>query len=217
MCQDVRLGRTPQAGDILTQVCYMNRNWKNYYIDNAVHHVAGTVHGWQPVLLYPEILSIFFLDFNRMTIRWDVVIIGFVIMPEHFHMLIQSRHAEHIKKFIQGGRRSVSGRVRRLLEVNDGTLKSFCLKNGIELSTFYSKTGGKSIFRFWKEKPRVFPISKEIDIKKKLDYIHNNPVRRGLVKSPEEWEYSSFGFYADRRPVGLPIGVQRQDVAKLPS
>ncbi|MCD6162234.1 MAG: hypothetical protein J7K40_07455 [candidate division Zixibacteria bacterium] len=195
----------------------MSRNWKNYYIDNAVHHVTGTVHGWQPVLIYPEILSIFFLDFNRMTIRWDVVIIGFVIMPEHFHMLLQSKHAEHIKKFIQGGRRSVSGRVRRLIEAKSCVFKSFCLKNDIEPSVFYSKTGGKSLFRFWKEKPRVLPLSKEIDIKNKLDYIHNNPVKRGLVKSPDEWEYSSFGFYADRRPVGLPISAQRQDVAKLPS
>jgi putative transposase len=195
----------------------MNRNWKNYYINNAVHLVTGTVHCWQKVLLYPAILSIFFLDFNRMAIRWDVAIIGFAIMPEHFHMLLQSSYAENVKKFIHGGRRSVSGRVKRLLESTDKAFRAFCLKNEIEQSKFYSKTAGKSSFRFRKEKPRVFPILKEIDIKRKLDYIHNNPVRRGLVKSPEEWEWSSFGFYANGKLVGLPIGSWRQDVAKLPS
>ena len=195
----------------------MGRNWKNYYIDNSVNHVTGTVHRWQPVLLYPEILSIFLLDFNRMTIRWDVAILGFVIMPEHFHILLQSPRADDVQKFIHGGRRSVSGRVRHLLEADDREFESFCLKNGIKPSVFYSGTGGKSIFRFWKEKPRVFPISKEIDLKRKLDYIHNNPVRRGLVKSPGEWEHSSFGFYANGKMSGLPIGGLRQDVAKLPS
>lgn len=203
--------------DILTLLHHMNRSWKNYYTDNAVHHVTGTVHCWQKALLYPEILSIFSLDFNRMAIRWKVSILGFVIMPEHFHMLLQCESAEHVKKFIQGGRRSVSGRVRHFLESDDRAFKAYCLKNEIDQSIFYSGTAGKSTFRFWKEKPRVFPISKENDLKKKLDYIHNNPVRRGLVKTPEEWEYSSFGYYAYGRTVGLPIGNQRQDVAKLPS
>ena len=29
----------------------------------------------------------------------------------------------------------------------------------------------------------------------KLDYMHNNPVKRGLVRSPEEWPWSSYRFY----------------------
>jgi len=30
----------------------------------------------------------------------------------------------------------------------------------------------------------------------KLCYIHRNPVRRGLVEKPEDWEWSSYRFYA---------------------
>ena len=192
----------------------MTANWKNYYVDFAVHHVIGTVHGWQPILLCPDVLSIFMPEFGRMAIRWDVEIIGFVIMPEHFHMLARSKRAENIIRFIRGGRRSVSGKVRRSIEGSESTINTYCLNYDIDPTVFYTKTGGKSKFRFWKEKPRVFPISKEIDIIKKLDYIHNNPVRRGLVKSPEDWEYSSFGYYRDRKQVGLPIGDKCQDVAR---
>jgi len=193
----------------------MAANWKNYYIDYAVHHITGTVHGWQPVLLYPDILSIFIHDFNRMLIRWNVDLFGFVIMPEHFHMLVKSKQARNIMKFIQGGRRSVSGKARRLIEKSEKALNTFCLNHNIDLSVFYSKTGGKSKFRFWKEKPRVFPICKEIDLLKKLDYIHNNPVRRGLVNSPEDWEYSSLGYYCGGKQVSFPIGDRRQDVIRL--
>ncbi len=32
--------------------------------------------------------------------------------------------------------------------------------------------------------------------REKLDYIHNNPVRRGLVARPEDWPWSSFRHYA---------------------
>ncbi len=196
----------------------MNNNWKNHYLDNAIHHVTGTVNAWQKVLVYPDILSILFLDLNRMTVRWNVTVWGFVIMPEHFHMLIQSCKGENIKKFIHGGRRSISGRVKRFIESNNRIIADYCVKSGINTSIIFNvKTAGKLSFRFWKEKPGVFPISNEIDVQKKLDYIHNNPVRRGLVKSPEEWEYSSFNYYADGKIVGLPVGGGRQDVAKLPS
>lgn len=191
---------------------YMTKNWKNHYVDHAVHHVTGTVHGWQSILLYPDIISIFEEEFNRMIRRWNVDIIGFVIMPEHFHMLLRSGEGKDVMRFIQGGRRYVSGRVRKIIDTDNNSFRVYCSTNDIDLAVFYSKTGGKSTFRFWKEKPRVFPLSKEIDIQKKLDYIHNNPVRRGLVNSPDEWEYSSFRFYADEQLIKLSTGHERQDV-----
>ncbi|UCE66669.1 MAG: hypothetical protein JSU85_01230 [Candidatus Zixiibacteriota bacterium] len=193
----------------------MTANWKNFYKDCAVHHLTGTVHGWQPVLLSPDILSIFTIEFNRMLLRWQVQLFGFVIMPEHFHMLVQSKQAENILKYIRGGRRSISVKVGWLIEENDKTITSFYPNHDIDLSVFYSKTGGKSRFRFWKEKPRVFSISKEGDLTRKLDYIHNNPVRRGLVKSPGDWEYSSFKYYSDGKKVRLPIYERYQDVIRL--
>jgi putative transposase len=38
-----------------------------------------------------------------------------------------------------------------------------------------------------------------------IEYIHLNPVRRGLVKRPEDWEYSSARWYAGRRPVPIEM------------
>ena len=207
MCQD----GVPKA-DILTLGRQMAGHWKNYYTDFAVHFITGTVHNWQPVLLFDEIASIFVEDMDRLSKRWETNIIGYVIMPEHFHLLIQSGHSENIMKYIRGVRRSVSGKVRNIIAYKHDKFEDYCLKNGIEISTFHSKTAGKSVFRFWKEKPRVFPLSKEDDVVKKLDYIHNNPVRRGLVNSPGEWEYASFGFYASQNTRRTKVDQRHQDV-----
>jgi putative transposase len=49
--------------------------------------------------------------------------------------------------------------------------------------------GGK----FWKERLRVVCVYSPKVLRTKLDYIHGNPVKRGLVSSPEEWPHSSFG------------------------
>jgi putative transposase len=46
--------------------------------------------------------------------------------------------------------------------------------------------------RFWKERPRVLPICSEDICETKIDYLHANPVRRGLVATPGEWVHSSY-------------------------
>jgi hypothetical protein len=38
-----------------------------------------------------------------------------------------------------------------------------------------------------------------------IDYIHHNPVRRGLALTPEEWTWSSARWYAVLKPVPLEI------------
>jgi len=45
-------------------------------------------------------------------------------------------------------------------------------------------------------KGMVLPTKKRVE---KLRYIHRNPVRRGLVESPEQWRWSSYQFYPLRK------------------
>ncbi len=56
---------------------------------------------------------------------------------------------------------------------------------------------------FWKERYHATPLYDEDSFLQKLDYIHANPVRRGLSARPEEYPYSSARFYFD--------GVARED------
>ena len=175
----------------------MAKNWKNHYIDNAVHHITGTVHQWQTVLLYPPIVNIIMDELFKKVKRWDADIWGYVIMPEHFHLMIQSESGENVRKFLHGFRRYTSSRVKVIIENNDLEFDDYCKINNVLPNLFYGRTGVKSVFGFWKEKPRVFPITKENEIQRKLDYIHNIPVRRGLVKSPGEGEIRVSGMMQD--------------------
>jgi putative transposase len=45
---------------------------------------------------------------------------------------------------------------------------------------------------FWKERPRVLPVYSSYALRQKVDYIHRNPIRRGLVADPEAWGLSSY-------------------------
>jgi len=49
---------------------------------------------------------------------------------------------------------------------------------------------------FWQARYYDFNVWSEMKFVEKLRYIHRNPVKRGLVEKPEQWEWSSFGHYA---------------------
>jgi putative transposase len=192
----------------------MGTHWKNYYTDNCVHHVTGTVHKWQRALLYPRILKSLYAEFNYSISRWNISFIGYVIMPEHFHALLFSEKGDYVQKAIHGIRRGVSESVKEIIESKDKEFRAYCGLNDIDPDLFYTGTCEKTGFRFWKEKPRVFPIDVENEVRRKLDYIHNNPYRRGLVKSAGDWEHSSFKDYYCDRLGQVPVGLQPKQVVE---
>jgi putative transposase len=83
---------------------------------------------------------------------------GYVVMPEHVHLLLDEAGAINPSKVIQVVKQKVSGRL------GHGTGIAFWQRRFYDFNTWSS---GK--------------------IKEKLVYIHENPIRRGLVTQPQEW------------------------------
>ena len=87
-------------------------------------------------------------------------------MPEHVHLLVSEPERGRLSKAIQAMKQSVA---RRL------TLGS----EPFWQARYYD-------FNVWSERKRI----------EKLDYMHMNPVKRGLVAHPEDWAWSSFRHHA---------------------
>jgi putative transposase len=93
--------------------------------------------------------------------RFDVF--GYVVMPEHVHLLVSEPGRESLSVALQGLKLSVSRRAR---------MKPFWLPR------YYD-------FNVLTEEKRL----------EKLNYIHWNPMKRGLVDRPEDWHWSSYRYY----------------------
>ena len=68
-----------------------------------------------------------------------------------------------------------------------GAVRRF-LQRTLGLTSHAMQAGGG----LWKERPRVLPVSTGSLLQTKVDYLHANPVRRGLAASPPDWEHSSY-------------------------
>lgn len=107
--------------------------------------------------------------------RYRFVVIGYVIMPEHFHLLVSEPEIGNPTIIMKILKQESAYRLGREDGIRVGSLPG----GHIWQKRFYD-------FNVWSERKRT----------EKLRYIHRNPVRRGLVSEPDQWRWSSYRSYA---------------------
>jgi putative transposase len=124
--------------------------------------------------------------------RYEFAIAGYVVMPNHIHLLISEPARGTPSTVMQVLKQRVSRRLRRKPR---GRASSQQLK----LPFCGSK---ESLPRFWQYRFYDFNVWSQSKFVEKLHYMHMNPVKRKLVAHPMHWPWSSFLFYS-KKELGL--------------
>ena len=167
--------------------------YHNEYEDNAVCFWTSSVVDYIPVLRSPAAARALLTMWDTYRARYGVKLLGYVVMPEHAHIAIWSPTAERAERFVEQTLRRSSA------EIVGMTARAASAGNPLAvawLEAFRSHGRGRTKARVWKERGRAFPVSSHEALIEKLEYIHGNPVRRGLAESAEGWEFSSAAYYA---------------------
>ncbi len=122
-------------------------------------------------------------------VRHAVDVYAYVIMPQHVHLLMRPRLADYeMAVLLKALKRPVAWKA-----------KQFLLATGNQewLARLTVRKGSARVFRFW-EAGGGFDrnVTRVEDLRPVVDYIHENPVRRGLVGKPTEWPWSSARFWS---------------------
>ena len=122
---------------------------------------------------------------------------GWVIMPEHVHLLILPKQPNaRVQTILADIKRPVGQKAIAWLEEN-------CPEFLTRL-TVYNRN--RTYRRFWQAGPgqdrNIFEPNAAHQI---LEYIHNNPVRRGMAEGPEQWHWSSAADWAGKENVPLKV------------
>jgi len=121
--------------------------------------------------------------------RHNATCAGFVIMPNHVHVLLRFSEPGQLSLFMQQWKRLASHAIRNWYRE--------------EGRVYLQKVG--STERIWTPKYYSFEVDSEDKLEEKLTYMHLNPVRAGLVLKAVDWRWSSARWYEQGRTVGLPI------------
>jgi len=160
----------------------LGRNRYKIYEPTYPHFITCTVLHWLPIFTNKESVNIVIDSLKYLQQNRNLKIYAYVILENHLHLIAQS---DDIAKDIA---RFKSFTARKIIEL----LKSKNVKTILDQLQFYKKAHKiDREFQLWQEgiKPKL--IQGEQMMRDRIDYIHNNPVKRGYVDEPHHWRYSS--------------------------
>ena len=156
------------------------------YGAHHLHFITCSCYHRRPKLRHARSRDRFLSILEETRQRYRFVVVGYVVMPEHFHLLISEPEvgtpSTVMQVLKQRTARALLGKRKR---ANPRQKLLFAESERLPLwqARFYD-------FSVWTSKKRV----------EKLRYMHRNPVKRGLVGSPEQWRWSSYRFYWHDEP-----------------
>jgi REP element-mobilizing transposase RayT len=177
---------------------------------DAGHFITATIVEWLPVFTSTACCDILVRSLTYCRAHTGLKIHGWVILDTHFHAILASPDLAHtignLKKFTA---REILVQVRE--EGRDWLIN--------QLAYYRAAHKTRSQHQVWQEGSHPQAIATDAMMRQKLEYLHNNPVKRGLVASPEHWRYSSAPRMARRSATGLAlrrvaVGRKRNGVSK---
>jgi len=138
---------------------------KRYQQTRDLHFITFSCYRRQPLLGFPRNRDFFETALERTRLGYQFFVTGYVVMPEHVHLLVSEPRRSTLAAAIQALKQSVA---RRLVGPDE---------------------------HFWQKRYYDFNVWTKKKCAEKLRYLHRNPVTRGLVENPEDWAWSSFRHY----------------------
>ena len=158
---------------------------KRYYGRGDLHFITFSCHRRMALLGTARARNLFLRTLSDVRARYRFDLVGYVVMPEHVHLLISEPKTGDPSAVIHALKLRVSKRMRRLRRKKTIGQRSF---------TF----GGETVPRFWQPRFYDFNVWSAKKRREKLEYMHRNPVTRKLVEDPKDWVWSSYASYSGR-------------------
>lgn len=167
--------------------------------ENLPYFCTITVLDWTPVFIESRYIEPVIDSLNYSRAHKGLRLFAYVTMPNHLHLIAG---ADDLHAMMRDFKRFTSRTIHeRLLEDRRETLLGW-LDRAAQRAR---RQRGE--FSFWEDGFHPQAISTRPVMEQKMRYLHENPVRKGLVAAPEDWWFSSAGWFAGRSEVCMEMDV----------
>jgi len=176
---------------------------KHYPAQGEARELTFSCYQRAPVFATSAHCTLLTTQINRALAATEFDLLAFVYMPEHVHLLLMPRNdGQDISAFLWHIKRRSAMAIRTRLEATN----DIALLEKLQ----YSDPRGARSFRLWQAGPGYDRnVNQPTTLAKMVDYIHHNPVRRGLCASPSDYLWSSW------RQLHAPGEYDNSDVPKV--
>jgi putative transposase len=181
----------------------VTRRLHRYYGNGHLHFITSSCYRRWPLLGSATRRNLFIKILEQLRQRYGFVVVGFVIMPEHIHLLISEPDRGTPSTVMQVLKQRFARRV----------LGDWRHRNQGAQATLWQEA--MNVGHVWQRRFYDFVVYTEAKRIEKLKYIHHNPVRRGLVLEPDQWAWSSVRWYAHGETGAVLVNEQRRAELKM--
>jgi putative transposase len=176
---------------------------RHFHEPGHLHELTFSCYRRMPLLTNDVWRAMLAESISRATERHHYRLIAFVFMPEHVHLLVYpEQDAAGIPELLKAIKRPYSWRIRQHLQQSQSPL--------LQKLTIQQRPGVMT-FRYWQEGPGYDRnITESGSLQAAIDYIHLNPVKRGLCPSALDWRWSSARrFHFPESPIDPVLPVMK--------
>ena len=158
----------------------------------AAYFLTFRVVYWIDVFTRKNFRDILIDSLNYCQTNKGLEVFAFVIMSNHMHMLVRSATG-NLSTTIRDFKKYTSKKIIDFLIDGNESRSDWMLRM---FKYAASRRKNQSTYQVWTNDNHAEEIFSNIFIAEKVNYIHNNPVKAGIVQFPEEYIYSSAKYYA---------------------
>ena len=160
----------------------MGRSRYKIYEPTHPHFVTCTVLHWIPIFTRQQSVQILIDCIKFLQDKDTLKVYAYVILENHMHMVVSSND---LHKTMQSFKHFTAKQILNMLKKEN-------VKTILDQLSFYKKANHKEkTYQVWEEGYQPKLIQNDDMMKIKIDYIHQNPVKRGYVDEAKHWRYSS--------------------------
>ncbi|OJU75840.1 MAG: hypothetical protein BGO09_13495 [Bacteroidetes bacterium 47-18] len=150
--------------------------------DFKITFYTATILEWKPLLVKDVYKQIVVDSLRHLVSTGKIKVYGFVVMPNHIHLVWQILDT-HTALIQQSFMRYTAQMMLRNLREDPDTL-----------AQYYVGARDRK-YQVWERNPLHVFIEHRAVFLQKLNYIHDNPVRKQLVTYPADYKYSTAAMY----------------------
>ena len=171
----------------------MSDKYKIRDIDKA-YFITMTIVDWVDVFTRPKQKHAIADSLNYCIRNKGLTVFGYVIMPNHIHLICRADGENTLSDILRDFKKFTSKRIIKLIQEEHESRKKWMLDI---FSNACNHLKRDQKYKVWQDGNQAKEILSNNFFYEKLEYIHNNPVKKLIVENPEDYLFSSARNYAE--------------------
>lgn len=166
----------------------------------GIHFITFAVIGWVDIFTRKDYCTILIDSIRHCQKEKGLLLYAWCLMSNHIHMVVSAKNND-TSDILRDFKKFTSKRIfKAILEHRGESRKKWMLEIFRQAG---EKNSRNTNFQFWQQDNHPIQLVTPSFSRQKIDYIHNNPVKAGIVDKAEDYRYSSARDYAEGRQCGL--------------